>query len=173
MRSVEKPLLLMFIFASFCVGTLAQESAWKEYVPEDETFSALVPCIPTSETETDPKTKQVSNQHTCMTSSIVFLVRQDKDVKGVSSDSKANLDSFCKGFMQGLGGELISQRDITLGKYPGRELVVRLVVKGQELRGKVRIYFVGNTAYTAGALALAAAAGEADIDKFLDSFSLK
>ena len=163
---------LICVFAALAAVSLAQDGGWQKFAPADGTFSAQVPCKPELESETDESPLNDHRQYKCNSSSMVVVLAELKGLD-LSGDQKAKMDLFSKKFMEGFGGTLVSQKDIVLDKHRGRELIVKIVIKEYELSGKVRIYFAGTTVYAAAALILPANAASPDVDRFLDSFTIK
>jgi hypothetical protein len=95
-----------------------------------------------------------------------WLVKQ----KDINWD--AMLDSGRDGLVADTNGKVIMESKITLGNYPGREVVIE--AKGQFKTAiiKVRIYVVRNRMYQVMVITAKGEGGSFERDNFMDSFRL-
>ncbi|MCC7029456.1 MAG: hypothetical protein IT257_04055 [Chitinophagaceae bacterium] len=93
----------------------------------------------------------------------------------ISSNKKETVPKFFRGAIDGavknVNGKLLSEKEITIGKYPGREIKVDFN-EGQAVIS-MRCYLVKNVMYILQVITLTPKAGNASIAKFFDSFALK
>ena len=92
----------------------------------------------------------------------------------VSSGDTEGLDTFfdnaIKGAVNTVSGKLLSEKDITIGKYPGRE--AKIDFKDGAAIITVRLYLVENKMYMLETIAETAKDPNASITKFMNSFTL-
>jgi hypothetical protein len=67
---------------------------------------------------------------------------------------------------------LQSEKRITIGEHPGRELLYNMKVGGQTGKMKIRLYVVGNRMYQVAAAGTGTIAESPESQRFLDSFEL-
>jgi hypothetical protein len=93
----------------------------------------------------------------------------------IHSDKKETLPRFFRGAIDGavknVKGKLLAEKEISIGKYPGREIKVDLN-EGEAII-RMRCYLVRNVMYIVQVITLTQKEGNASIGKFFDSFSLK
>jgi hypothetical protein len=130
----RKVTFLIHISAVFCLlltGASAQKitavskDAWKEFVSEEGGFKVRVPILPTrSVTKMDlPIGKSDLIQYRVLTRNIAYSVTF-VDFPSVVTDREEiqlRYDGAVAKVLSGGGNRLISQKDITLGEYIGRE----------------------------------------------------
>ena len=146
---------------------LIAKSDWKKFSSDAGRFAVLLPGKPTEETETEKTEDGTTVHHTfsLATETGAFVMMYSdfpEDITKIKADFL--LDEACKGLSIG-GDQLLSQRRISLGAYPGREIEY----KTQDgITGKARIFLVGQRLYQ-----LHIAFPQAgDTKKFFDSFEL-
>lgn len=89
------------------------------------------------------------------------------------NDPQTLLDGTRNGSVQSMNGTLISESQITLNGYPGRELIAEAPLEdGNILAVKARIFIVENRLYQLFVAAPQAEISSADVDAFLNSFEL-
>lgn len=106
---------------------------------------------------------------------LVYLVNYTEYPEGtVDSNDKENLDGFFRNSIDGavanVNGKLVSEKNITLGKYPGREAKVDFQNGLAVIT--MRIYLVNNTMYMLETICETKKDSNASITKFMDSFAL-
>ena len=146
---------------------LIAKSDWKKFSPDNGRFAVLLPGKPTEETETEKTDDGTTVHHTfsLATETGAFVVMYSDfpmDITIIKPD--ALLDEACKGLSTG-GDQLLSQRRISLGAYPGREIEYKTQ---NGTTGKARIFLVGQRLYQLHV----AFPQAADTKKFFDSFEL-
>ncbi len=161
-KTTSEPLLSQVQVQKLAVAT----PSWKEFSPEDNSFSVLMPDTSISK-ETKKTSVYVMDLYTASTEQGVFLVGNAdfiQDLSGVKPEIL--LDSFSQGLI-GNDGKILNQKNISLNANPGREIEF----EKSGFTGKVRIFFKGKRLYYALLLAPQATTN-ADIDKYFDSFQL-
>lgn len=88
-------------------------------------------------------------------------------------DRKEFLDKGVKGFVDKLAGTLTAEREVTLGGYTGREIVMTGSSQGAALYGKARFFLAGTRLYQLAYIAEQGKEDAAAVDHFLNSFKLK
>lgn len=101
----------------------------------------------------------------------VYLVTySDYDKALVTDDNKdAILDGAAKGSITNLKGKTLKNEEITIGKHPGRELLVELPNKSQY---RAQIYLVNNRLYQVVALGPKSFVKSETTDDYFKSFKL-
>jgi hypothetical protein len=152
---------------------LSTASEWKRFSPDDGRFSILMPSQ--SVNNITPDKSQI---HEGIKSIKMYLSNDETNSFMVGyADFKTDitqfspseiLDSFLEGMLEG-EKKLISQQDINLGKYPGRE--VQLLDEKSGITMTARIFVVNNRMYTlfVGSSQMPEVS---DVRKFFDSFEL-
>ena len=79
-------------------------------------------------------------------------------------------DSSRDGAVANMEGKLVSEKNVKLGKHPGREIRIN-VAEGKRLF-RVRVYLVEQRLYQVVVFGTPETATSKDADKFLDSFKL-
>ena len=85
---------------------------------------------------------------------------------------EALLGSAGLGMTKLLNGKILLETKITIGPYPGREVLVEFQHQGQKAIAKARWYLVGRRLYQIMVLAPSGKGGMSDINAFLGSFQL-
>jgi hypothetical protein len=92
----------------------------------------------------------------------------------ISSDNKDMLKPFFDNAIQGavntVNGKLLSEKDISIGKYPGRE--VKVDYKEGYAVITIRLYLVKNRMYMLEAITKTTKDANASLAKFMNSFKL-
>jgi hypothetical protein len=95
--------------------------------------------------------------------------------KGYSAaNAKVMLDGIANGFMASSRGKQFSSRAITLGRWPGREVVVAMGPQAGAARMRARVFVTPKRSYQIVAIAPAAALSskKAQVEKVLGSFQI-
>ena len=79
--------------------------------------------------------------------------------------------STIEGMVEGTAGKLLSEKEIAINDFPGREITLSLHDGLFIVRS--RIYLVNNRMYSVQVVATAGSAANSDVTKFLSSFKLK
>jgi len=80
------------------------------------------------------------------------------------------LDDSREGALDNLGGKLVSEKPIKLGRYEGRELLIE--VAKQDRLFRARVYLVGNRLYQTVLFGPPKAVKSKEARRYLDSFKL-
>jgi hypothetical protein len=152
---------------------IAAVPVWKKFSPEKGQFSILMPNDKVDYLAPDASQKNQVSESTKMYLSTheqsIFIVSHS-DFKNDQNPVPANelLDSAIEGMLEGKK-KLLSQKDITLGTHPGREIVIRDEKEAITLTG--RVFIINERMYIL--LVGGDKSPEAnDISKFLNSFEL-
>lgn len=143
---------------------------WQKFSSTAGRFSVLMPGTPTEETQTD----KIEDGRTYQ--QYYFTVTQPEGVYFVaysefpgSEVSQVDADTILEAASEGIlvdGGRLLSQREISLEGYPGRE------IEYEDSEGNLsntRIFLVEERLYQL----IAIASNSDDVSRFFDSFELK
>ncbi|MEO7539214.1 MAG: hypothetical protein ABIV21_04260 [Pyrinomonadaceae bacterium] len=164
--------LLFIIAATYCVTANAQiADSWRAFRSDKGKFSVKVPCKMDLEVKkADPKDPNDIDQiyHSCDAAAGYFAVIY-VDFK-IVLDDKSMLDTYSGGLTE--GSTLVSQKDIKLGRLPGRELVLTKNQNGVDLKFRWRVYLKGKRLYALTVGTEASAAASPDVTKFLTSFTV-
>lgn len=171
--------LLIFLFAAPVCR--AQTKEWQEYTLPDGQFVVSMPAKPTS---------QSIPLNGSLNGLVAHFLALDKDDESYavsyiefptpladSSKTKLFLDGFADKEVTKVGGKLISQTDIEIIGYPGRELRIEVA----DGFWADRVYLVGKRLYLLSAFAVKTTATSKEISdlqnavirKYFDSFKLK
>jgi hypothetical protein len=92
----------------------------------------------------------------------------------VNSDNKDEADSYLKkgiaGAVANLKGKVLSEKDISIGQYPGKE--VRIDYMNGVAVITMRMYLVHNKVYALQTITETKKDGNASLNKFMNSFAL-
>jgi hypothetical protein len=152
------------------------EPAWRSYTSTKGGFSVLMPGTPRERTRT------VKTPYDTLKSTMVEFLDRRKgcvfaiDFVDLPEDmvEEINIDDFldleCELVLRGTRGKVRNQKNITLGRLPGRE------VEAEHLQGKAisrtRLFLVGRRLFHLTALVPKDLAPAGHLNKFLDSFRL-
>ncbi len=157
-------------------GKISKDETWKQFTSSEGRFSALFPSNPKEEVETVDSAIGPLNIH-------FFLSEKENSWFAVSYsdypyvaiqavDVSELLDGARDGMVANVRGKLISEKPISLGNYPGRELVVE-VSKGPFVFVTIaRVYIVKNRHYSVQVVILKKLSSSKTVWEFLDSFSV-
>lgn len=143
MRSKILAACLVLMSATLANGF---QTAWVKFAPAEWRCSVLVPQQPTLSTqELTTATGTKFTQYLARTS--------DPDsAYGLSyfdytADMTFSLDKGRDGMVSAVDGTLLSETEISLGGYPGREIKIAAKSNGFDLLVRARVYHVGNRIY--------------------------
>ena len=146
---------------------------WKEFASQKGRFKVLMPGTPKqeqAETESDFG-KGVLHMNTAQAGKTMYGANYcDFPAKIKKVPLKQVLDSSRDGAVANLEGNLASEKDMKLGKHPGRE--IRIGVAGGKRLFRARVYLVEQRLYQVVVFGTKKAATSKEADKFLDSFKL-
>ncbi len=98
---------------------------------------------------------------------VAFSEFPDMAMKGGTDDQR--LDNSRHGAVQSVKGKLRTEKKITLGEYPGRDLHIEVDAKTTV---RTRLYAVKNRLYQTMVVGLPTFANSKEAERFLDSFQL-
>jgi hypothetical protein len=155
------------------VSALADEPKWKEFVSKPGRFKVLMPDTPeqdSGETESDYG-KGTLHMHTAQAGKALFGAHYTDFPAAIRKlPLKQVYDSSRDGAVANLKGKLLSEKDVKLGKYPGRE--IRIEVKGGARLFRARVFLVDRRLYQVVVFGTKETATSKDADRFLSSFRL-
>ena len=155
------------------VPTFTLVPNWRIFTSAEGGFSILLPSSPTIETQVLPASKETLQFFHCHVKHQSYIVEcVDKDPQGTRIlGPEETLSVFAAAVMNASRGSVISKRQLALGKYSGREVVMKRHSGSLEAQ---RIYLVANRIYLLTATYSPAQTGTltTDADKFLNSFTL-
>jgi hypothetical protein len=164
-------LLLCGLAAWFAVPAMSRwlnpSAQWHTHTAPDGSFAVQMPGQAKVATHTVTVAETATEIHTLS----LALVSQAYNVSYLdlptAPDASAEeiLNLMRDGAVADVGGQLLSERAITLGQYPGKEVLIQ-VPNSPMLKG--RFFIVGAREYAL----VAAPAGDPDTEKFLESFHL-
>ncbi len=131
-----------------CLGCGFQQSQWREFAPPSGDFTVSLPGEPRPVTQTsDTERTQVNNPLFMLETGEVSYVIGYTDLTYDLTEPGAIESALNNGRDQAVsksGGELESQKNITLAGHPGREMKVRLsdgsVIRARSYLVKRRLY---------------------------------
>jgi hypothetical protein len=164
------------ISKDYCAAPQTPQVTWKEFSPKGGRFTVQWPTrFPTDEMDESPNgpnhTFSIDAPLGAGSISRGFVVAYT-DLPNIPESvdltvRKELLNRFAKGFIEAEGKPTDTQRDLMLGSYPGKELMMS--PKGTE--NIVRVYLVGRRFYILTALVPTPAA-RMNAQRFLDSFKV-
>lgn len=154
---------------------LMAQSIWKPFSSQEGGFTVLMPGSPTTDQ------RDIKTQAGAVPANLFYVVRPDEALYGVayadlpkevslnSLDINQLLNSFASGFAQGSGGRLVSQENIRLGDFPGRE--IRLQYSQGEI-GRGRIFLANRRLYQVVVITSKESSLPKSIEGFFKSFRI-
>lgn len=165
--------LILFAFGSVMADADEKKSDWKEFTSKEGLFRVLMPGTPkqhTAEAESDFG-KGVLHMNTAQADRTLYGAHYlDYPAEIKKAPIQKVLDASRDGALANLEGKLVSEKDIKLDKYPGREVQIE-VAEGKRLF-RARVYLVEQRMYQVVVFGTKAAATSKEADKFIDSFTL-
>jgi hypothetical protein len=89
-----------------------------------------------------------------------------------ASDAAPMLAGARDGGVGNVNGQLVSDAEVTLNGYPGREFSASVTQAGQEMMLRERVYLVGNRLYQVLVLVPKGQENSTEVEDFLQSFQL-
>jgi hypothetical protein len=164
---------LIFVAVGAITVSADDQPEWKEFAPKEGRFKVLMPGVPKVydlDTESDFG-KGVLHMHRAQVGKTMYAANYcDFPAEIKKTPLKQVYDDSRDGAVANLEGKLVSEKDIKLGDYPGRE--IRIDVPEGKLLFRSRVYLVDQRLYQAVVLGTKEAATSKEADKFLDSFKL-
>jgi len=146
---------------------------WKEFVAKDGRFKISMPGTPKKrelETESDFG-KGVLYMNVVEVGKTMYAANYcDFPAEVKKATLQQVYDSSRDGAVANMEGKLVSEKNVKLGKHPGREIRIN-VAEGKRLF-RVRVYLVEQRLYQVVVFGTPETATSKDADKFLDSFKL-
>jgi len=153
----------------------AQENPeWTSFTSPEGRFTVLMPAKPKTEVKnTDTAEGNLPMYLFSAANDNAYFLISYNDFSNVNeSNVQAALEAGRTGAIESMGGELISERKILLGSYPGLEFSAKKSSEGSEIIANARLYFVDHRLYQLLVLAYKPHADSPDIQKFLTAFEL-
>ena len=157
--------------------TGCEVTTWKEFESKEGGFSVQMPGPPAEK-------RQTFNTQVGSVDARFFTVEADRgasvfmvvygdypEALMAAEDMTILLDAARDGAVGNIQGTLLSERAISIGGHPGRELQVQS--SDGKLALQIRIYLVGSRQYQVVMVSPKATPSTADRDRFFDSFKLK
>ena len=177
MRSVANLLsaVVVILIGVMGSGAYAQEnSAWTSFTSAEGRFTVLMPAKPNTEVK-DTNTAQGNlalHLFSAANDNGYFLISYNDFPNVDETNVQTALEAGRTGAIESMGGELVSERKISIGNNPGLEFRAKKISEGPEIIANARLYFVGHRLYQLLVLAYKPHADSPDIQKFLTSFEL-
>lgn len=170
MRSLTTIALLMV--SALCVAAQATENQWAEYKSTPGRYSVLLPGEPkiTKQSNASANGVALETYLATATEAQATMIIGYFDYSGTYS-----FDDGRDGILEKTGGKLVSETNIKLGTYPGRDLVVDASGGGYDFRIYVRYYDSGDRIYLLQFLVLKTddtAVNGIRKQKYFDSFKI-
>lgn len=150
------------------------KDTWKQFTSSEGRFSALFPNYPTEEIKTINSAAGPLDTHifSANEGDDFFTTVAYVDVPGISIHPvSTQLDAARDGMIKNTQGKLLSEKTISLGDYPGRELVVELLRGPYVMVVVARVYMVKDRQYSAQVVTLKKSLSKT-VWRFLDSFNV-
>lgn len=148
---------------------LMAQADWQKFSSDEGRFTVLLPGTPSEESQTDKTEDGIPYQEhyfsVTQPNAVYFVTYSDIAGEEVNQvDPDAVLKAATEGLLSD-GGKLVSNHEISLSGYPGREIQYR---DSQGNLGNTRIFLVGGRLYQLVAIA----SNSDDIQMFFNSFEL-
>ncbi|MDH4129953.1 MAG: hypothetical protein OEV44_14445 [Spirochaetota bacterium] len=158
------------------LSTLGFASKWEVYKSPEGKFSVLLPVIPGRTVRKLNKTINTAGGSVDMkifvlkSSNVIFYVSYaDYPLKYIEkASSKKLLDNGRDGALNKVKGSLVSEKEISINKHPGRDIEIL----AKSLKLYARLYIVNNRLYQLIAIAPNKNVSVLEIKKFQKSFKL-
>lgn len=150
-----------------------QPVLWRDFKQSEFGFSVRLPGEPYKETvKLNPNDPRL-DMHTWMAKGEGSLIYQVafQQLLAVPEDSegvKLVIENLRDGLAEGIEGKVISEKQITINGYPGREIKM----KSADLRAIGRLYLVGSRVYILNILTASGDVAQKDAGEFFDSLKL-
>lgn len=165
-----------WVRVDFSSSWVQSQTQWQNYTSSDGGFKVLLPSPPQTMTQSIPLESWNLDLHVFISQDatgeymVVYSDYPDGFIERLSN-REALLEGVQQGFVQGMDATVLSDRDLSLGQYPGRE--IRYSTE-QGVTGIARFYLVGKRLYQ-----VVVKDGEGELEsliqrnrQFLDSFDL-
>jgi hypothetical protein len=172
-RRLVTALAAIVIAAAVPAAGASPAAQWKEFRSPEGGFVVLLPGEPSLNRKAMPTDFGEIDMHmyTVTTDNMYCSVAFYDVPQGLNKPSDTLLDDTCNGFVKGANlNEKAERRAISLGSYPGREII------GESPDGSfllmARYYLVGKRIYLVMVGTAIAEASSPEIGRYLDSFRL-
>jgi len=165
---------LLMALAAALAG--CESTPWKDFHSKEGGFSVSMPGTPVEKrqafhTQAGPVEARFFTVEADRGSMVYMVVYGDyPEALMVTGDREMLLDAARDGAVGNIQGRLVSERALSLGGHPGRELQV--LSSDGRLALRMRIYLVNSRQYQVVAVAPKELRSTEDRDRFLDSFRL-
>jgi hypothetical protein len=173
---MKKPIVaLMLVVLLMFAG--CEVTTWKEFESKEGGFSVQMPGPPAEKRQTfNTQVGSVDARFFTVEadrgSSVFMVVYGDyPEALMATEDRNILLDAARDGAVGNIQGTLLSERAISIGDHPGRELQVQS--SDGKLALQIRIYLVRNRQYQVVMVSPKSTPSTADRDRFFNSFKLK
>jgi len=170
--TARRVLVLITLFALVLSG--CKTVPWTEYSSTEGQFSVLLPAAPTTDVKPVATQSGQVEMHfySLTTGNTDYLISYADYPISLFQNTpiKSILDGARDGAVKNSQGRLITESDISLDSYPGREINVESSDSANLMRA--HLYVVNQRLYQVIVITPRASAGSADVTKFLDSFQL-
>lgn len=169
-RTLQRKFAVSVVLLSLAAALTAQTPAWKTYSYPADGFSASYPSQPELQKKdipTDAGSFQLRSYLAQDSEVALFVGVCDYGTTAAGKDADTLLQDAKNGALTNSNSQLVSEKKITLGLYPG----VEFEATSQVGHFSARIYLVGTTLYQALVVA-PLAKPYTDTARFLDSFQL-
>jgi hypothetical protein len=164
---------LLFVAILVTALQAGDSPEWKEFASKDGRFKVLMPGTPKqeqAETESDFG-KGILHMNALQEGKTMYGANYcdfPAEIKKVPL--KKLFDASRDGAVANLEGKRAGEKDIKLGEYPGREILID--VAGGKRLFRARVYLVDQRLYQVVVFGTRQAATSKEADRFLDSFKL-
>jgi hypothetical protein len=166
---------IALLASALVAGAAAGQGVWAEFRSKEGRFVCSMPGKPEYQKSTSPTKIGPIDTHlfTAQAANKAYVAGySDFPAALISqSDPKKLLDGGRDGAVARVGGKLVGERQMKIGSYAGREIVVE-AQRPRPLVLKQRMYLVGNRLYQVVAVTPKEEARSADVDRFLDSLKV-
>ncbi len=177
MKKIMPILVMVFLLSSMLMGCgTVKEEVMKTFKSEEGRFSIDFP----GEAKHEVQTAQTAVGNININ---LYLVEKDDSAyicgyndypEAVVKNSNTNdiLVNAANGAIQNINGKNEVIKDITLDKYPGKDIICEAEKEGITFKMHQKIYLVGNRLYQVNVSTNEEEKNKETINKFLDSFKL-
>jgi len=172
-----KLVLANILLAALLLAGCASNSKWKEFRSKAGNFSVKAPVTLKEQSQSTDLSIGKAGSHTYLAESdgLLYAVAYTEFRQDIidAGDPEEMLSNARDSMITSLDGELALELRQPLGEYPGRELVVDMIMPDYKYGIlKARIYLVNNRLYQVMVLVDKMNADASAITQFLDSFKL-
>ena len=171
---MKKLITVTIIFLAVSMAAVAQTSDWVRYAPEGKGFSILLPQKPTLEDDAQPSGRTIHRAYSA-----------DREIKDSAflatywdfpSTTVFSLDKLVDSVAPDDRRQIISESNISLDGYAGREIQIWKTISEHDYKFQVRTYIIGQRVYMLTCIIpkeADASLAKSKAAKFFDSFSIR